>query len=202
MGRVQAAAKITSVAVLVCLATFGFSRGTGRLAESATAPVGTFSLIAAIVLTVWAPARFGWRWGCTGREWRLVLAALAGVVAVVGAYRLVSAGAPYEASVAEFAIVPLGEEALFRGFVLTMLAVLFARWLPQHSATWWAIIVGAFGFGIGHVGNLGYVQTEFVLFQAVIATAFGLLAGWVRVRTDSLVGPVLLHAAMNIVAVV
>jgi membrane protease YdiL (CAAX protease family) len=39
------------------------------------------------------------------------------------------------------------------------------------------------------------------LLQAAAATAFGLLAGWVRVRTDSLVGPVSLHSAMNVVAV-
>jgi membrane protease YdiL (CAAX protease family) len=65
----------------------------------------------------------------------------------------------------------------------------------------WAIIVGALSFGAGHLGNLGYVPTGFVLVQAAVAAAFGVLAGWLRIRTDSLVGPVLAHAAMNLVAV-
>jgi membrane protease YdiL (CAAX protease family) len=131
----------------------------------------------------------------------LVVAAVTGVAAVVGLYRLLSLRAPYEASVGEFLLVPLGEEALFRGFALAVLIVLFGRWLPEPSAGRCAVVVGALAFGVGHLGNLGYVPTTFVVFQTLVAIAFGLLAGWVRMRTDSLVGPVLLHAAMNLVAV-
>lgn len=51
-------------------------------------------------------------------------------------------------------------------------------------------------------GNLGYVETAFVLLQVGIAIVFGVVAGYVRVRTESIVGPVLLHATMNVIAVV
>jgi membrane protease YdiL (CAAX protease family) len=186
---------------VVILATIGFSRATGRIAEVVPLPAGSVTLIAAVLLTCWAPSRFGWRWGDSGRRWREIALAVAGVVAVVGAYRLGGGDTPYQPSAAELIVVPLGEEALFRGFVLTVLVVLFRRWLPSHRAVRWAIIVGALSFGAGHLGNLGYVPTGFVLVQAAVAAAFGVLAGWLRIRTDSLVGPVLAHAAMNLVAV-
>jgi membrane protease YdiL (CAAX protease family) len=35
-----------------------------------------------------------------------------------------------------------------------------------------------------------------------VATTFGILAGWLRMRTESVVAPVLLHVTMNVVAVV
>jgi membrane protease YdiL (CAAX protease family) len=199
---VRAAAAITAVGAASAAAAVGFSRLTGVVAESVTVPVGTPTLVTALVLTAWAPATFGWRWGETARRWRLVLGALLGVLAVVALYRSVSPAVPYEPSVGEFLIVPLGEEALFRGFLLVVLLRLFARWLPPTRAARWAVVVGGVAFGAGHLGNLGYVPTAFVLVQALAAALFGILAGWVRVRTDSLVGPVALHAAMNVAAVV
>jgi hypothetical protein len=54
---------------------------------------------------------------------------------------------------------------------------------------------------VGHEGHLGSVPTQFVLLLVVSVTVFGLLAGWVKVRTYSLIGPALLYSAMNIVAV-
>jgi membrane protease YdiL (CAAX protease family) len=131
---------------------------------------------------------------------------LLGVVAVVGLFRLVGSGTPYEPSFGDFVIVPLGEEGLFRGFLLVVLLTLFRRRLAQSRAVSSAVVVSAIALGVGHLGNLNYVSAQFVLLQFVLlqvvaATVFGLLAGWVKVRTDSLIGPVLLHAAMNIVAV-
>ena len=200
-NRAYSAATVAVLVGLCVVAALGFSRGTGWIARSVTLPVGTVSLVVASALTVWSPRRFGWQWGGTGRHWRALLVSLVGVVAVVGLYRLVSAGAPYGSSMAEFLVVPLGEEALFRGFLLTVLVTIFGRWLSQPGATRWAVIAAGVAFGVGHLGNFGYVPSAFVYLQAAAATAFGLLAGWMRVRTDSLVGPVLLHAAMNIVAV-
>jgi membrane protease YdiL (CAAX protease family) len=38
------------------------------------------------------------------------------------------------------------------------------------------------------------------LLQVAAAVAFGLLAGWLRMRTGSLMPPVQVHAAMNLIA--
>jgi membrane protease YdiL (CAAX protease family) len=193
---------VAAALAVTVVATLAFSRTTGLLGQVVQVPVGTLTLAVAVILTARAPARYGWAWHDTGRQWRAVLAALVVVVGVVAVYRALGQTAPYPPSVAEFLLVPLGEEALFRGFAVTVLALAFTRSMPASTATACAVVVAAVGFGVGHLGNLGYVPAGFVLVQAVVATAFGLLAGWLRIRTDSLVGPVLLHSAMNIVAVV
>jgi membrane protease YdiL (CAAX protease family) len=178
-----------------------FSWATGQLGQVVEVPVGTLTLAAALLLTAWSPARFGWTWRDTGRQWRVVLVTLLVVIGLVAIYRALGQRAPYEPSAAEFLVVPLGEEALFRGFVVTVLTLWFARSMSPASAAACAVVAGAVGFGVGHLGNLGYVPAGFVVIQAVVATALGLIAGWLRVRTGSLVGPVMLHGAMNVVAV-
>lgn len=200
-GSLVRATAIVTAAGVGSLAAFSFSRTTGWIAQWTATPAGSAALVAGVALTCWRPTRFGWGWSGTGRHWRLVLAVLAAVVAVVGLYRLAGYGTPYEPSVAEIVIVPVGEELLFRGFLLVTLTALLARWMPVNAASTWAVLVTAISFGAGHLGNLGYVPTGFVLFQALIAVAFGLLAGWVRARTNSLAGPIILHAAMNLMAV-
>jgi membrane protease YdiL (CAAX protease family) len=200
-ARTRAGGRVAGVALVSCLASYGFSRLTGLVAEQVTLPVGTGALLLGVALTAWAPQRFGWRWGSTGQHLGLIAGSLAGVVAVVAGFRWLTGATPYQPSVGELVIVPLGEEALFRGFLLVTLLAIFTRWLAEPAALRWAVVVSAVSFGVGHLGNLGYVPTSFVVVQALAATAFGLLAGWVRVRTQSLVGPVLLHSAMNAAAV-
>ena len=48
----------------------------------------------------------------------------------------------------------------------------------------------------------GFLLVLLTLFRPKLTqNFFGLVAGWAKVRTNSLIGPVLLHSAMNIVAV-
>lgn len=173
----------------------------GSLTERVDLPVGAAVIVVAFALTAWRPRRFGWQWGRTGEHWLTVSASPAFVAIAVGGYRLAGSETPYAASVGEFVLVPLGEEGLFRGFVLVVLAELFSRSGVVRRPWVVAVAVSALAFGLGHAGNLGYVPAGCVAFQVAVATAFGLLAGWVRVRTASLVGPVLLHALMNVLAV-
>jgi membrane protease YdiL (CAAX protease family) len=197
----RAGARVVAVAIACCLLSLAFSRLTGWIAERVTLPVGTAALVLGVALTAWAPTRFGWGWGSTGSHLRLLAGSLVGVVAVVASFRALSGATPYTPSVAEVLVVPLGEEALFRGFLLVVLIGLFGGWLGESRGVRTAVVVSALAFGVGHLGNLGYVPTDFVVVQVLAATVFGLLAGWVRVRTDSLAGPVLLHSAMNAAAV-
>jgi membrane protease YdiL (CAAX protease family) len=129
-----------------------------------------------------------------------VTAALAVVTVAVMSFRLLGTSAPYEPSVGEFLLVPVGEELLFRGLLLGFLLGTFARAEVPHTAAW-AVVASAMAFGVGHLGNLGYVDSRFVVLQVFVAAAFGVLAGWLRIRTDSIAGPVLLHMVMNTLAV-
>lgn len=192
---------VTGATITSSALSYGFSRLSGELSQRVTFPVGVPALVLGLALTLWAPRRFGWQWGRTRHEVRAVAGSVMAVVVVVAGYRLLVAAVPYSPTFAEVVVVPLGEEALFRGFLLTTLLYAFEPRLGVASATRCAVAVSAVAFGVGHLGNLGYVSTGFVLVQAVAATAMGVLAGWLRVRTDSLAGPVLVHAAMNAAAV-
>lgn len=198
----RGAAMVVVEAAAVCAAlSYGFSRLTGALSERVAFPVGVPALALGLALSLWAPRRYGWTWGLTGRMAGALAAWVVLVVAVIGGYRLLVSAAPYAPTFAELVVVPVGEEALFRGFLLSTLMLVFAPRLDAGATARAAVGVSAIAFGIGHLGNLGYVPTAFVLVQALAATLLGILAGWLRIRTGSLAGPVLVHAAMNAAAV-
>ena len=75
---------------------------------------------------------------------------------------------------------PLAEEALFRGFLLPRLAA-------QVSVRW-GIWVSATIFGLLHLHYMVLVP---------VAIYYGLIFGWARMRSGSLVVPVMLHMAVN-----
>lgn len=202
--RVRKAPAFTLVTsgVVAVLATYTFSRLTGSLSDSVVMPVGAATFVFAVVLCVWAPHRYGLGLGKTREHMVIIGVSVLAVAAVVVAFRMTGSTAPYDATVGEFVLVPVGEELLFRGFLLGTLLELFRRReVGSHSVTW-ALLISAAAFGIGHLGNLGHVETAFVILQVFVAVIFGVVAGHVRVRTESVVGPVLMHATMNIVAVV
>lgn len=202
--RVTSAPAFTLVtaAVLAVLAAYAFSLLTGSLSDAVVMPVGAATFVFAVTLCVWAPQRYGLGLGTTREHIALVGVCILAVATVVGAFRMTGATAPYDATVGEFVLVPLGEELLFRGFLLGTLLELFRRRrVGSHSAAW-AVLISAAAFGIGHLGNLGYVDTTFVMLQVLVALIFGVVAGQVRVRTESVAGPVLMHGTMNFVAVV
>jgi hypothetical protein len=192
---------VAIAATLAASATYGFSRATGWLSEMVVMPVGSATLALAVLLCVWSPHTFGLTLGRTRQHLGLVGSTLLVIAAVVLTFRMSGSTAPYDATVGEFLLVPLGEELLFRSVLLAALVELFrVGKVPHHIG--WAVGVSALAFGMGHLGNLGYTETTFVLLQVFVATVFGIVAGWVRVRTDSIVGPVLMHMTMNVVAVV
>lgn len=191
-----------SLAVVACAASLGFSHGTAALARVVDLPVGTPALVMAVLVTAPSPRSFGWTWGETFSRWRSVALSTGAVVLVAGGFRVLTEPAPYDASVAEFLVVPLGEEALFRGVVLVLLLrVLRVAFDQERTAVTASVLISAVAFGAGHLGNAGTVPAEFLVVQVLAAGMFGVLAGWLRVHTESLVGPVLLHVALNVVSV-
>lgn len=84
--------------------------------------------------------------------------------------------------IAVVVLTPIGEEALFRGF-------LFRGWLRQPRDAWAVIVVTALLWSIIHVQ-----YDWFVVSQIFVS---GLLLGWIRWATGSTILTILLHALIN-----
>ena len=87
--------------------------------------------------------------------------------------------------------VALPEEFFFRAYLQTNLNQAWGRPFRLLGAQWgWGLPVAALIFALCHLvyGDLAQLKVAF----------FGLFAGWLRERTGSIAGPVLYHAAGNI----
>ena len=84
------------------------------------------------------------------------------------------------------AVVPgVFEELFFRGFFFTSLRTLFSPWK--------AIILSAVLFGLFHVVAANVLAPE----RFLPSTLLGLVLGWVRYRSDSVLPCMLLHVVHN-----
>lgn len=87
--------------------------------------------------------------------------------------------------------VALPEEVFFRGYLQTRLNHAFGRPLTAFGARWGlGLPLAAILFALCHLvfGDVTQLKVFF----------FGVFAGWLRERTDSVVAPILYHAAGNI----
>ena len=190
-------ALLLSGIILLATTTAG---GLARLAADALEVQTQWTtLTLAAALTVWAPGRFGLQWGDTTRHLPRLLLSLAGITLVVGTFRVLGGSVPWDGWEI-WTSVPLAEELLFRGACLTALMWALTQGFSEQSAARIAITLSAFTFGLEHLGNAS-IGTALVLLQVTNAILFGFLAGWLRLTTRSLEGPVLAHSTMNLVAV-
>ena len=92
------------------------------------------------------------------------------------------------------------EEVFARGLVLGFLAPLkryslaVLRW--RLSAP---VLISALGFGLGHLCLLGSMDSRMVVLIVVNAAVLGLLAGYHREKTGSILPAIAVHMAFNIV---
>jgi membrane protease YdiL (CAAX protease family) len=77
-------------------------------------------------------------------------------------------------------LAPIGEELLFRGFLLP-------RLLAQKGPVW-AVGISALVFALLH--------PQYGLYMPVVLV-YGIVLGWARVRTGGLLAPILLHLTIN-----
>lgn len=152
--------------------------------------------------------RSGLRWG--GTAFGLVAAGLAVAVAVPVLRPLLAdaraAGRDAGELAGELLVrIPLGtvlwEEIAFRGVLLAALA----RVLPLHRA----VAVAAAVFGVWHVrptlsglaandlAEATWLRAAAVLAVCTFTAVAGVLLSWLRLRSGSLLAPVLLHLATN-----
>ena len=148
-----------------------------------------------------------WRWpglaavavGGTVRDWRVVLSAAVAAAAVTGTFVAITGANAYsDADVLfEVVLVPVGEELVFRGVLLGWLLEQLHRRYTAAIATRWAVILAAVAFGSAHISNAFFGAGEFAIVQVLVATLMGLVLGALRIRTGSLIAPIVLHAVVN-----
>ncbi len=151
-----------------------------------------------------SPRRFGIQLGTTVDKWRLVLVlTLAMSVFAAAALTLVGSN-PFRGAnpIIQVAAVPLSEELVFRGVLFTLVLAALSHVHASGRALWLAVVISGVAFGIGHLNNLGSYDATFVVAQAVYASVLGVAGGWLRAQTSSVLPPILMHAAVNLVALI
>jgi hypothetical protein len=149
------------------------------------------------------PDAVGLRLGSLAQHWRAVVMAAAAAAAATAAVLVLVGGTPYDdaSPVVEVLIVPVSEELFFRGVLLATLLTVLRRFHPPALATVLAVLIDGFAFGLGHFANALVLPMAFVVQQATFASVLGVICAAVAVRTRSLYGAILVHAAVNAVVV-
>ncbi len=94
-----------------------------------------------------------------------------------------------------YLFVAWSEETLFRGYIQSRLNSVFGR--PKHflGVSWgWGLIISSVLFGLWHLGwKPGTLEWSHVLWTMFA----GLIFGFVREKSESVIAPALLHGIMN-----
>lgn len=160
---------------------------------------GSFLLVlGAALVWVWE-GDVGLRVGDTFQRWREVVAVGLVLSIVAWTFVLLTASNVYSEAdpLFELVLVPAGEELVFRGVPLGWLLSRLTEGRPAPAAARLAIIVSAVAFGAGHASNALFGAGDFALVQVVAATVLGLIFGWLRIETGSIIAPILLHGVVN-----
>ena len=93
------------------------------------------------------------------------------------------------------------EEMLFRGLLLGSLSALSDRaWTVRRCRISLPVAIAAVLFGLVHLGLLRMIAAPMVILIVVSATVAGLVAGYYREKTGSLVPAVAAHFTFNVVS--
>jgi membrane protease YdiL (CAAX protease family) len=98
---------------------------------------------------------------------------------------------PLESAFAQLVVVGLSEEFFFRGYLQTQLDARYGRPHRFLGAPWGrGLLYAALLFGLCHIvtGDLPRMRVAF----------FGLFAGWLRARTDTIAVPAAYHGVANL----
>ncbi len=162
-------------------------------------------IIPVLVVCLWRPRFVGLQMGRSLSHWRMLTAFLIAICSVVAAFVLLTHATPYSGNqwlITEAVTVPLVEELMWRGIVLSSVLLLLKKAGVGRAAAPIAVWSTGIVFGALHLGNaLAGVPIAFVIPQAAAAVAAGVTFGYARVATDSVYPSIVLHAAMNLTVV-
>lgn len=159
-----------------------------------------------LALALWQPKRFGFQVGESGARWKtLVLMLVVNCGAVAAFLWLTGDGTPFSGNqwfATETLIVPVAEEAMWRGIVLAALIAAFEWTGLRNGAAHAAVWACGLTFGTLHLANaVAGTPVPFAIVQAASAAVWGVMYGYARILTRSVYPPMALHAAMNLVVV-
>ena len=157
-------------------------------------------LFVAFIPAAMLPGFFGYQPGSMAKYWKLFLGMAVFFLGAPLLYRLLAGETPFGANTWFFegVVVPLAEEGLFRGVLLSVLLWSFSKIYSPRSAALLAVFLTSVIFAFSHLNNLGYYPTGFILFQVSFSILLGLAFGYTRVKTESIYPAILLHALFNL----
>jgi membrane protease YdiL (CAAX protease family) len=172
-------------------------------AEARGVLYSTWLLLLAVPIVAWRPRTLGLTLGSLRAHWAFVGGITAAAAGITWAVLRAVGPTPYASASAfiEVVDVPITEELLFRGVMLTLLVRALARFHPGRRAVLLAVAIDGIAFGIGHLANATSLDLAFVVLQATFAVALGTACASVMARTGSLYPAILVHAAVNGVVV-
>ena len=100
-------------------------------------------------------------------------------------------------------IFPIGEEILFRGIIQSLILDHF-HWgienlvIPGFGNVPLAVVISAACFGITHLQYNDFCINKKTIKQVLFASIFGIFAGKMVIRTESIFFPMLLHSFANL----
>lgn len=156
------------------------------------------------IVVIWDPPAFGFRLGDMAAHWRLVAGTLAVAAPLTWAVLTLFGTTPYgdRSLFVEAVLVPVTEELVFRGVLLTVLLWALGSVFRTQRAALYAILVNGLAFGIAHSANAASLDLGFVLPQVAFATVLGTACAWLMFRTRSVYPAMLLHGVVNAVVVI
>jgi membrane protease YdiL (CAAX protease family) len=96
----------------------------------------------------------------------------------------------------QFLFVGVFEELFFRGYIQTQVEKILSNMISREFWIFWLpILASAFLFGVAHV----VVNLDPITFTVFFP---GLLFGWLRAKTGSLVAPILSHGSANVFSMI
>jgi len=183
-------------------------RGVGYLLSLVTwSVIYALPLIAcvlALLMVFWSPDAFGLRLGNHRKVWWIYLACCVLFALYSWLWQRLVPGhilrtVGEHSSPRSYLLTPFREELLFRGFMYGVLAEMYPE--SEASTRWISkpVLFTAILFGLWHFGWVQVVGWAWGLAHIGFTFLIGLVFGYIRRRSGSVLGPFVLHAVGNFV---